>query len=278
MTYVVLTSLLTAEGVRLAVRQGGTEGPAVVLVHGWAQSGEVWSHQLADPSFRAYAPDLRGHGASDAPADGYGDSAAWAADLRAVLDHTGPAVLVGWSYGGLVIADYLRAHGTADVRGLVLVGAVTEIGRGRPGGATGPAMRAALPAALAEDPAVAVPALAAFYERQGRFDGPTRQWMLGTALRVPARVRGALFRRDVDSAEVLRAVDKPTLVVHGTADEVVDPAAGDYAAATIPGAELRHYENTGHAPFLEQPERFAADLTAFVARTARGAENAGVAR
>ncbi|WP_309109654.1 alpha/beta hydrolase [Saccharothrix sp.] len=264
----MLTSLLTAEGVRLAVRQSPTDGPAVVLVHGWAQSGEAWSHQLADPSFRAHALDLRGHGSSDAPDDGYGDSAVWARDLRAVLDHTGPAVLVGWSYGGLVITDYLRAFGTADVRGLVLVGAITEIGRGRPGGATGPAMRAALPAALSEDPAVAVPALAEFYEHQGRFDGPTRQWMLGTALRVPARVRAALFRRDVGSAEVLRAVDKPTLVVHGTADEVVDPAAGAYAAATIPGAELRHYENTGHAPFLERPERFNADLAAFVAHTA----------
>jgi pimeloyl-ACP methyl ester carboxylesterase len=188
-----------------------------------------------------------------------------------VLDHVGrPAVLVGWSYGGLVIADYLREHGTARVDGLVLVGAVTELGLDRPGGVTGPVMRRALPAALSDDPAVAVPALADFYRDQAPgLPGDQVQRQLGTALRVPPRVRRELFRRDVDSAVVLKAVDKPTLVVHGTADEVVDPAAGEYAAALIPGADLRRYDRTGHAPFLEQPDRFAADLAGFVAEVSR---------
>ncbi|MEV0676617.1 alpha/beta hydrolase [Actinosynnema sp. NPDC050436] len=259
---VVLTSLLTDEGVRLSVRESGpAHGPAVVLVHGWAQSGEVWPPA---EHFHAYAPDLRGHGESDVPEDGYRDSATWAGDLRTVLDHTGPAVLVGWSYGGLVIADHLRHHGTDRVRGLVLVGAITEIGPDRPGGATGPAMRAALPAALSDDPEVAVPALLAFCAAQG-LPGADVQRLLGTALRVPARVRRELFRRDVGSAEVLAAVDRPTLVVHGTADRVVDPAAAEYASATVPGAEARWYDGVGHLPFRERPERFAADLAAFVA-------------
>ncbi len=264
----MLTSLLTAEGVRLAVRETGpAHGPAVVLVHGWAQSGEVWPEL---PSTHSYAPDLRGHGGSDVPAAGYRDSATWAGDLRTVLDHTGPAVLVGWSYGGLVIADYLRVHGTADVHGLVLVGAITEIGRDRPGGTTGRLMREALPAALSEDPEVAVPALLRFCaELAPGLPGDTVQRLLGTALRVPPRVRGELFRRDVGSLDVLKAVDRPTLVLHGTADEVVDPAAAEYAASTVPGAELRWYDGVGHAPFLERPERFAADLAGFVAEVGR---------
>ncbi|WP_158846917.1 alpha/beta fold hydrolase [Saccharothrix deserti] len=262
-------SRLDAEGVRLSVRESGpVDAPAVVLVHGWASSGEVWS---PDPPFRSYAPDLRGHGDSEVTEGGYRDSACWAADLEAVLDHVGrPAVLVGWSYGGLVIADYLRAHGTSRVNGLVLVDAITEIGRDRPGGVTGKVMRAALPAALSDDPVVAVPALAEFWRDQApALPGELVQRLIGTALRVPPRVRGEVFRRDVDSAAVLKAVDKPTLVVHGTADEVVDPAAGEYAAAMIPGADLRRYERTGHAPFLEQPERFAADLAGFVAEVSR---------
>lgn len=263
------TSLLDAEGVRLCVRESGpVDAPAVVLVHGWAQSGEVWS---PDPSFRSYAPDLRGHGDSEVTEGGYRDSACWAADLKAVLDHVGrPAVLVGWSYGGLVIADYLREHGTARVDGLVLVGAITELGRDRPGGVTGEVMRRALPDALSEDPAVAVPALARFWHDQSPdLPGDRVQRLLGTALRVPPRVRGEVFRRDVDSTAVLKAVDKPTLVVHGTADEVVDPVAGEYAASMIPGADLRRYDRAGHAPFLEQPERFAVDLAGFVAEVSR---------
>ena len=247
-----LTHVTAAGGGRLAVRESGPAGaPPVVLVHGWAQTGAVWDL----PGFHAHAVDLRGHGESDDFGD-YRDSARWAADLKAVLDHTGPATVVGWSYGGLVIADYLRFHGTANVHALVFVSAITEIGRGRPGGETGPVMRAALPGAITDDAVMAefcqamAPAL----------PSGTVGELTAAATSVSPKVRGELFRRDVGSADVLKAVDVPTLVVHGTQDEVVAPAAAEYSAALIPGAELSLYPDTAHAPFLERPERFSADL------------------
>lgn len=247
-----LTHVTAAGGGRLAVRAAGPlDAPPVVLLHGWAQTGAVWHL----PDFRTYAVDLRGHGESDDFGD-YRDSAQWAADLNAVLAHTGPATVVGWSYGGLVIADYLRFHGTARITALVLVSAVTEIGRGRPGGETGPVMRAALPGAITDDEVMAkfcqamAPALPA----------ETVTELTAAATSVSPKVRGELFRRDVGSADVLTAVDVPTLVVHGTQDEVVAPAAAEYSAALIPGAELSLYADTAHAPFLEQPVRFAQDL------------------
>ncbi|MFI6098761.1 alpha/beta fold hydrolase [Lentzea sp. NPDC051213] len=247
-----LTHVTAAGGGRLAVREAGPPGaPPVVLVHGWAQTGEVWDL----PDFHTYAVDLRGHGESDDFGD-YRDSAQWAADLKSVLDHTGPATVVGWSYGGLVITDYLRSHGTAGINALVFVSAITEIGRGRPGGETGPVMRAALPAAITDDAALATfcramaPALPA----------ATVDKLTAAATAVSHKVRGELFRRDVGSADVLKSVDVPTLVVHGTQDEVVAPAAAEYSAALIPGAELSLYPDTAHAPFLEQPVQFALDL------------------
>lgn len=233
---------------------GPVDGPAVVLVHGWAQSGAAWAEI---EGFRTYALDLRGHGGSDEPAGGYRDSAAWAEDLATVVEHVGrPVVLVGWSYGGLVIVDYLRVHGTAKITGLVLVGAITEIGRGRPGGKVGAAMREALPAALTDDAA-----LAAFCARMApALPAETVRQLTAAALRVSPRVRAELFARDVDSADVLAAVDVPTLVLHGVDDEVVAPAAARHNAATIPGAELILFPDTGHLPFLERPAEFAAAL------------------
>ncbi|RZQ64317.1 alpha/beta fold hydrolase [Amycolatopsis suaedae] len=277
----MLTEVVGSGGVRLGLRVAGAERtPAIVLVHGWAQSSLAWSAQLADPDlaerFRLVAVDLRGHGNSDVPVEGYDDSLTWATDLAAVLDFAGagaPVVLVGWSYGGLVIADYLRHHGTEGVAGIVLAGAITEIGRDRPGGATGPAMRAALPAALSDDPAVAVPALTMLSAHMAAepVDGALAQALLGTSLSVPPRVRGALFRRKVDSGEVLAGIDVPALVVHGDADEVVDPSAGEYAAGKIPGARRRWFEGAGHLPFVERAAEFNDELRRFAEQLLPGA-------
>lgn len=67
---------------------------------------------------------------------------------------------------------------------------------------------------------------------------------------------------------MLRAVDVPTLVVHGARDVVVAPAMARHITELVPGARLDLYEDAGHAPFLEAPERFNATLAAFAAEVA----------
>lgn len=274
----VNTEVVAVDGVRLGLRvEGAANSPSIVFVHGWAHSARAWTPQLVDPAlserFRLVAMDLRGHGSSDVPAEGYGDSRAWADDLAAVLEFadsgTGggraQTIVVGWSYGGLVVADYLRVYGTARLSGIVLVGAITELGRGRPGGHSGEVLREALPAALSDDPRVAVPALVTFNARMAAkpLPGAFAQALLGSSLSVPPAVRGALFRRDVGSADVLAAVDVPTLVVHGTEDAVVDRATGEYAAEKIPGARTRWFEGVGHLPFVEAASEFNTALREF---------------
>lgn len=266
-----------AGGARIVYRVAGPPAARpVLLVHGWAQSGRCWDAALAAglaEDHRVIAVDLRGHGDSDAPTAGYDDPAAWAGDLRAVLaaEEIGPragAVLVGWSYGGLVCADLLAsdpdpvADGT--IAALVLVGAITALGRGRAGGRVGAAMRAALPAALSEDPAEAVPALSAFIDGLGA-DGAQAQSLLGTALATAPRVRAALFARETDHDDLLAGLAIPALIVHAGDDEVVDPSAGAHAAALIPGARRPDWPTGGHAPFVADPHRFVDQLTGFLA-------------
>lgn len=254
---------------------GDPAAPPIVLVHGWAASGNVWVNQLTDSALtarhRLLAVDLRGHGESDKPADGYADPATWAGDLAAVLDlAAAPAVLVGWSYGGLVITDYLRERGTTGVAGLVLVGAITEIGRDRPGGGLGPVWDGIVRSVLSDDVAVAVPALTTLATEmtvEPRPGGDIQE-SLGDMLRVPPAVRKALFKRDVGSAEVLARVSVPTLVVHGELDRDVSPAAGEYAAGKIPGASMRWFPRTGHMPFVERVAEFNEVLLEFVGSVA----------
>jgi pimeloyl-ACP methyl ester carboxylesterase len=259
-----------ADGARLALRTAGDpDGAPIVFVHGWAASGAAWAGQLGDPALAAHhlvAVDLRGHGASDTPADGYDRPATWAGDLAAVLDLLGrPAVLVGWSYGGLVVTDYLRERGTAGVAGVVYAGALTEMGRDRPGGAIGTAWDGLLRPALSEDPDEAIPALTALARRMtaAPLPGPEVQRHVSDMLRVPPRVRKALFRRDIGSAEVLAAIDVPVLVAHGTADTVVAPASAEYTIGKISTATVRWFDEVGHMPFVERRAEFNAALIEF---------------
>uniref|UniRef100_UPI000365B72C alpha/beta fold hydrolase n=1 Tax=Saccharomonospora saliphila TaxID=369829 RepID=UPI000365B72C len=89
---------------------------------------------------------------------------------------------------------------------------------------------------------------------------------LGASLAAPPAVRAALFRREVDSADVLAAVDVPTLVLHGEADAVVDLTAGEYTAGKIPGALTRWWPGVGHLPFVESAREFDTTLLRFAER------------
>ena len=252
---------------------GDPDARALVLLHGWAQSSKCWGPGVLDElaaRYRVIAVDLRGHGYSGAPDAGYDDSAIWAGDVDAVLTAEGVtsgAVLLGWSYGGLVICDYLASHGTSAVDCVVLVGAITSIGRGEAGGKVGAAMRAAIPGAMSEEPREAIRALGAFGNAltgppEGK--GAQSQALFGASLATPPRVRAALFNRSASHDDLLRSLDVPVLVLHGTEDSVVDVSAGRHAAELIPQARASFWEGCDHGPFVEDPDRFVKEVGEFV--------------
>src|SRR5205807_6917809 len=116
-----------ASDVELSVEVRG-EGVPVLFVHGFPFDRTVWRHQLATLSrVKRIAPDLRGVGASGAPAsDGY-TLAHYADDLVAVLDALGirAAVVCGLSMGGYVVFELLRRH-PERVRAIVLADTKAE--------------------------------------------------------------------------------------------------------------------------------------------------------
>jgi pimeloyl-ACP methyl ester carboxylesterase len=87
--------------------------PAFVLVHGLASNARMWdgvAARLATDGHRSVAVDLRGHGGSDKPDDGY-EMERVATDVRAVVDALGleRPVLVGQSWGGNVVVEVAAA-------------------------------------------------------------------------------------------------------------------------------------------------------------------------
>jgi pimeloyl-ACP methyl ester carboxylesterase len=96
----------TARGLKFHYQRAG-DGPDVFLIHGVTGDLSIWflsrAMQALGSSRRVTAYDLRGHGYTDAPADGY-TSADHAADLFALMDELGTqsASLVGHSFGGVI--------------------------------------------------------------------------------------------------------------------------------------------------------------------------------
>jgi pimeloyl-ACP methyl ester carboxylesterase len=106
------TQDIGANGVTLHVRSGG-EGPVVVLIHGFGDTGDMWAPLAADlvRDHRVIVPDLRGMGHSSHPQEGY-DKRTQAADIRTILTSLGvdQATIVGHDIGTMVAYAYAARY------------------------------------------------------------------------------------------------------------------------------------------------------------------------
>ena len=267
------TRIHGSDGTGLATYAAGDPAnPAILLIHGWAQQSLCWApvkDRLKD-RFHIVTMDLRGHGASDKPEDtsAYTDTTLWGDDVAAVIaaHRLDAPTLVGWSYGSRVIAAYLASHGDAAIAGVALAGGILAIGAAREAWMAGPASPALDRDLYPSDLARLIPATARFVDActAAPLDRQTYGEMVGANMLCPAHVRRALFGADVDMRPAYAAMTCPGLVIHGTADTIVAPATGEAAAQTMRKGRFLPYDGIGHAPFLEAPNRFAADLSAFI--------------
>ncbi len=264
-------------GVRLHVREWGQpDAPPVVLIHGISQNHQCWVRQydgaLAD-DFRLIAFDLRGHGMSEAPADAasYADGRLWADDLAAVIDELGldRPVLVGWSYGSFVIGDYLRAYGQGNVAALDFAGGAVRLGPAAFGSLIGPGFLDHFADLTADDLPTSIRGVRGLVHAFAvdRLPADDIETILCASMVVPAATRGHLGARDLDYDDVLRSLRVPLLVSHGRADTIVLPAMAQHVLNVCPTAEASWYDEVGHVPFLERPERFNDELAALTRRS-----------
>ena len=265
-------------GISLHVREwGNASGIPILLIHGWSQNHLCWMKQYESDlarDFRLVALDLRGHGMSEAPhqSDQYTHGDAWADDIAAIiaeLDLDKP-ILVGWSYGGFIISDYVRKHGQHGIAGINFVAAAVVLGAKAFGPLIGPGFLENAPGACQADVPTNIAAIRSFL--RACIVKPISQEDFETFLAfnmiVDPRVRAFLTQRDLDFAPVLRGLALPVRVTHGRADTVVLPAMADYILQHCNKAEASWFEDVGHAPFLEGAERFNDELASF-AKVAR---------
>jgi len=116
------TQEIEVEGARIHVRTGGS-GPAVVLLHGFGDTGDMWAPlaTVLAKDHRVVVPDLRGMGLSSKPANGY-EKKAQAGDIRAVLERLGidKADVVGHDIGTMVAYAYAARYPDKTTRLVVM--------------------------------------------------------------------------------------------------------------------------------------------------------------
>ena len=259
----------SADGVTLAVQEwGNPSGPEILFIHGFSQSSLSWSRQVKSDlakEFRIVTFDLRGHGNSDKPLmpEAYRESRRWADDIDAIIKQVGlrKPVLVGWSYGGRVMNDYLTHYGDAGIAGLNYVAATSTA---KPG-TLGVGIKL-IPAMASEDLTTNIDTTKKFLESCFKIQPSAEDMATALAynMMVPPKVRGFLGGRPADYDAVLGRIRVPVLVTQGRDDLLVLPAMSEHTLAVVKHAKGVFYDGVGHSAFYEVADRYNADLAAFV--------------
>jgi pimeloyl-ACP methyl ester carboxylesterase len=252
-------------------------GPPVVLVHGWLSSSRIWeslARRLAQ-RFTVYTLDLTGFGESDKPLTGYGVRNG-SRLLYAFCAHFGltRASVIGHDLGGNMAVKLAADH--PDVVGrVVLVSSPADEDQ----------IDLPTPLWLATLPVVGP----LFYALGRAFRPVRRMWVRpfvadpadltddlvdDAGKSTPAAVRDTLSisRREIARGRLVRqakVIKMPMLVVSGEEDQIVDPHSVSAWAGSVQRAEICLMDASGHAPMIERPAEFAAQILAFLTGDAR---------
>lgn len=270
----------TADGVDIFYKDWGPRGGRpLVFHHGWPLSSDDWDAQMlffVNRGYRVIAHDRRGHGRSAQVSDGH-DMDHYAADVEAVvaaLDLKG-AVHIGHSTGGGEVARYVARYGAGRaVAKAVLIGAVPPIMLRTEANPEG------LPLEVFDSFRDGVASNRAQFYRDvasgpfygfnrpgvetvpGVVDNWWRQGMMGGA---KAHYDGVKAFSETDFTDDLKAIEVPTLILHGDDDQVVPIADSAHKAVKLlKNGQLKVYPGFSHGMATINADVINADLLAFI--------------
>ena len=258
------------------------EGTPLIIIPSWSLTGAAYKHQLSALSRtrRVLALDMRGHGKSSTPENGYRVSRL-AADLRALIEALDlrEVDLLGHSIGSSIIWSYYDLYGDYRLRRLVFVDQAPSV-TAKPDWSEA---ERNLYGCLLPD----LPALAEFYLDVlaaesaeatapviARLFSPTLPndkllWFASEIVKLPRRHAADLLYNHctLDWRDVIKTIRLPSLVV-GAEASIFSADSQRWIAAQIPGAAVEIFAaNEGGSHFMcyENPAKFNALVEAFLA-------------
>ncbi len=269
-------TLTTNDGTVLYYKDWGS-GPAVVFSHGYPLSSDAWEYQmmfLSEHGFRVIAHDRRGFGRSSQPSRGY-DYDTFADDLAALLDALAltDVTLVGHSMGGGEVARYIGRYGEQRVSKAAFVASVTPFllqTQTNPNGAPAQVfadMRAAVQADRSQWTKDVTTSYYSYNRPGAQVSEGVRDdyWRQGMATGIMAATHAITAFSETDFRDDLAKISVPTLVVHGTDDQIVPiEISGSLMSSVVKHARLLSYDGGSHGLLITQKDRLSADLLGFL--------------
>ncbi|MEP5767699.1 alpha/beta hydrolase [Nisaea sp.] len=272
-----MAAFTTRDGTEIFYKDWGT-GQPIVFHHGWPLSADDWDAQMLfflNKGFRVVAHDRRGHGRS-AQTDAGNEMDTYAADVAELAAHLDlrDAVHIGHSTGGGEVARYVAQHGKGRVAKAVLISAVPPVmvkTAANPGGLpieVFDGLRTALVANRAQF-YLDLPTGPFFgFNRPGAkvSEGAIRNWwrqgMMGGA---KAHYDCIAAFSETDFTQDLKAIDVPTLIIHGDDDQIVPiGGAAMLSSKLVEAATLKVYPGGAHGLAVTATDQLNQDLLDFV--------------
>ena len=257
--------------VKLHITDGG-EGRPIVLIHGWPLSDEMYEYQYNDllkNNFRAIGITLRGFGKSDKPYGVY-DYDIHALDIKEVLRQLDikDSVLVGFSMGGSIAIRYVSAYNAAHVSKLVLCGAAAPIWTQRkdfPYNLPQSAVDDLIKLNYKDRPKLLSDFAKIFSATETSLNEGISSWLNGICLSASshATAQCLIALRDTDLRSDMAKITIPTLILHSKKDKICSFDLGKQMKLGISNSQLVIFEKSGHSMFLEETDKFNAELIKF---------------
>jgi pimeloyl-ACP methyl ester carboxylesterase len=261
----------TEPHVRLHVTDAGIGRP-IVLIHGWPLSDEMYEYQyndLINNHFRIIGITLRGFGKSDKPYGAY-DYDVHVKDIKTVLNilEIKDAVLVGFSMGGSIAIRFVSGDKGIHISKLVLCGAAAPIWTRRkdfPYNLPQNAVDDLIKQNNQDRPKLLADFAKIFSATETSLNDGIGKWLFGIGLSASsyATAQCLVALRDTDLRNDLKKITIPTLIMHGKKDKICSFDLAEQMKAGISDSHIVPFEKSGHSMFLEETEKFNAELIKF---------------